>query len=101
MDWTTVAREWEAFGGGIRARWGEVTDDDLRDVGGSRRALAAKLRERYQLDDDVAEAEIDGWLAGFSEPLQRRQGALDQEAAENEGMGQARYAPRDTLLPTR
>lgn len=99
MEWTMVAHEWERFAGGIRAKWGELTDDDLKVVAGDRRSFAEKLRERYLYEEDDADKAIDAWLATLS-PERPRQGVLDRERAESEGMGQARYAPRDTLLPT-
>lgn len=62
MNWEHVTANWEQMKGKLRAKWGKLTDDDLEVIKGEREQLAGRLRERYALDRDKADDEIDTWL---------------------------------------
>ncbi|WP_293000146.1 CsbD family protein [Nevskia sp.] len=44
--------------GKVKAKWGELTDDDLVAAEGKRDVLIGKLQEKYGLTKDKAEAQI-------------------------------------------
>lgn len=44
--------------GNIKAKWGELTDDDLAHVEGKRDVLIGKLQEKYGLTKEKAEQQI-------------------------------------------
>ncbi|MDH4459590.1 MAG: CsbD family protein [Nevskia sp.] len=44
--------------GRIKAKWGELTDDDLKLLEGKRDVLVGKLQEKYGLSKEKAEQQI-------------------------------------------
>jgi uncharacterized protein YjbJ (UPF0337 family) len=50
--------KWHEVKGAIRARWGEITDDDLKIVEGNGERLYGILQQRYGLLRDDAERQI-------------------------------------------
>ncbi len=44
--------------GNIKAKWGELTEDDLAHVEGRRDVLIGKLQEKYGLTKEKAEQQI-------------------------------------------
>lgn len=64
MLWKDVAKDWPAFTASIKARWPEVDDERVADLGGDRLAFNAYLGQVYQLTPREAEEQIDEWLQG-------------------------------------
>jgi len=62
MNWDRFEGNWKQFKGKVQRQWGNLTNDDLEGVGGSRKELAGKLQERYGIARDEAERQIDDWL---------------------------------------
>jgi uncharacterized protein YjbJ (UPF0337 family) len=58
---------WKQFKGNLLEQWGKLTDDDLDVAAGRRDQLAGKLQERYGLNKDAAEREIEEFEARYSE----------------------------------
>ena len=52
MDWNRVEE-----------KWGQLTDDDLTAINGSREQLEGKIQERYGIAKDQARKDIDDWYA--------------------------------------
>jgi len=52
---------WQQLKGNVRQRWGELTDDDLTQIDGSREALEGRLRARYGHDEARIRKEVDEW----------------------------------------
>lgn len=44
--------------GRLKAKWGELTDDDLKLIEGKRDVLVGKLQEKYGLTKEKAEQQI-------------------------------------------
>lgn len=63
MNWNRIEGNWEQFKGKIQSQWGDLTGDDLDMVRGDRKQLSGKIQERYGKSEEVAEKEIDDWLA--------------------------------------
>jgi uncharacterized protein YjbJ (UPF0337 family) len=59
MNWDQVKGNWKQFKGKVKAKWGQLTDDDLTTIEGKRDQLAGKLQERYGYTKDQAERELD------------------------------------------
>ena len=49
MNWDQIAGQWKLSTGKIKAKWGKLTDDDLKVVEGNRDQLSGKIQERYGL----------------------------------------------------
>lgn len=62
MNWEIVEGKWKELKGSVRSKWGKLTDDDLEMIAGKRDQLVGRLQQRYGLQRDAAEAEVDGWI---------------------------------------
>ncbi|WP_299284592.1 CsbD family protein [uncultured Tateyamaria sp.] len=63
MNWDTIKGNWKQVTGSAKAKWGELTDDDLQEAEGDREMLAGKIQERYGIAKDEAEKQIDAFVA--------------------------------------
>ncbi|BBI66065.1 MULTISPECIES: CsbD family protein [unclassified Psychrobacter] len=61
MNKNTLKGEWKQIKGSVKQKWGELTDDDLDQVEGSRDKLVGRIQERYGHAQDHAEREVDDW----------------------------------------
>lgn len=59
MNQDRIEGNWKQLQGKIKEKWGKLTDDDLRQIGGKRDQLVGKLQERYGMAKDAAERELD------------------------------------------
>lgn len=64
MNWDRIEGNWKQFSGKVKEKWGQLTDDDLTKVNGSREQLEGVLQQRYGYAKDKAKAEIDSWTNG-------------------------------------
>jgi len=54
MNEDRIKGNWKQLAGKLKAKWGKLTDDDLRVAEGNSEYLAGKIQERYGLaKDDV------------------------------------------------
>ena len=53
--------KWEQIKGAVREKWGDLTDDDLTQINGSREKLLGKIQEAYGRSREDAEREIKEW----------------------------------------
>ena len=58
MNKDIIAGKWTQLKGQVKAKWGDLTDDDLQVADGNATWLAGKLQERYGWDRDRAEREV-------------------------------------------
>ncbi|MGM0421357.1 MAG: CsbD family protein [Bacillota bacterium] len=54
--------KWNQLKGGIKAKWGKLTDDDLKQVEGNREKLIGKIQEKYGLDKEEAKKQYNDWI---------------------------------------
>ena len=71
MNDDVLKGKWLQLKGQIKEKWGELTDDELDQIGGQRDQLVGQIQERYGLAKDEVNRELDALIA--SEP--RRAGA--------------------------
>jgi uncharacterized protein YjbJ (UPF0337 family) len=64
MNVDMLKGQWAQLKGGIRERWGKLTDDDFAVIEGKREQLVGKIQERYGIAKDQAEREVQEWEAG-------------------------------------
>ena len=62
MSWDDIEGNWKQVKGSIKQRWGNLTDEDLDFIAGSRDRFARKLQERYGLGREQAQKRADEWL---------------------------------------
>ncbi|WP_119168208.1 CsbD family protein [Algihabitans albus] len=63
MNWDQVEGQWKQLSGSVKTEWGKLTDDDLTVAEGNRDKLAGKIQERYGVEKEEADRQIDAWLA--------------------------------------
>ena len=62
MNWDQVEGKWKQLKGSLRQQWGDLTDDDIQSIGGSREKLVGKLQERYGIAKEEAQKRADAWV---------------------------------------
>ena len=65
MNWDQIEGRWTEVKGKARARWGEITDDELDQIGGKKDQLVGKLQQKYGLEREEAERRADDWANGL------------------------------------
>ena len=58
MNKDIIAGKWAQMKGKAQAKWGDLTDDDLKVAEGNAEYLAGRLQERYGWAKDRAQDEI-------------------------------------------
>jgi uncharacterized protein YjbJ (UPF0337 family) len=58
MNTDIIKGKWKQLSGQIKAKWGDLTDDDLDIAEGNSEYLAGKVQERYGIAKDVAEKQV-------------------------------------------
>jgi len=53
-----IKGQWKQLAGQLKAKWGKLTDDDLKVAEGNSEYLAGKLQERYGIARDEAHEQI-------------------------------------------
>jgi uncharacterized protein YjbJ (UPF0337 family) len=61
MNWDRVEGKWKQMKGSVRTRWGKLTDDDLEMIKGQKDQLVGKIQERYGIQKDEAQRQVDDW----------------------------------------
>src|SRR4030095_10230036 len=55
MTWDEIKGNWRNYKGGLKEKWGELTDDDLDRIEGKRDQLLGTLQNRYGRTKEAAE----------------------------------------------
>jgi uncharacterized protein YjbJ (UPF0337 family) len=61
VNWDQMEGKWKQIKGSLRQQWGELTDDDIKSIGGNRDKLVGKLQERYGIAKEEAQKRADEW----------------------------------------
>lgn len=64
MDWKKIEAHWQELKGAAKARWGELTDDDLARIDGKCDELIGTLQLRYGKGKNEIEDEVARWARG-------------------------------------
>jgi uncharacterized protein YjbJ (UPF0337 family) len=56
-----AASEWKEFAGMVKQEWSELTDEDLTVIKGKADELAGVIQQRYGVDREEAERQIDSF----------------------------------------
>jgi len=65
MNWDRVQGDWKQFSGKVKAKWGQLTDDDLTQINGNREQLEGKIQSRYGYAKDKVKSDVDTWVNGL------------------------------------
>ena len=58
MNEDRIKGQWKQLAGKLKAKWGKLTDDDLRIAEGNSEYLAGRIQERYGVAKDEAERQL-------------------------------------------
>ena len=61
MNWDQIEGNWRQLTGKAKAKWGDLTDDDLDRVEGRREELIGRIQERYGISKERAEEQVRDW----------------------------------------
>ncbi|WP_227267766.1 CsbD family protein [Roseobacter weihaiensis] len=53
---------WKKMTGNVKAKWGELTDDEIAEVDGDREALEGKIQAKYGKTKEEAKKEVDDFV---------------------------------------
>jgi uncharacterized protein YjbJ (UPF0337 family) len=59
MNPDIISGQWKQLKGNVRKEWGNLTDDDVSRIEGSREKLVGAIQERYGKARDEAEREVE------------------------------------------
>ena len=59
MNSDTLKGNWEQVKGHIQKKWGELTNDEIDQINGSRKILTGKIQEKYGQAREEAEKAVD------------------------------------------
>jgi uncharacterized protein YjbJ (UPF0337 family) len=61
MNWDQIKGKWHEIKGSVRAKWGELTDDDIEELDGTREKMVGKIQQKYGVAKEEAEKQVDEW----------------------------------------
>ena len=61
MNSDTLKGKWKQLSGSAKQQWGELTDDEVKQIDGSKDKLIGKIQEKYGVSRDEAEKQVDDW----------------------------------------
>lgn len=70
MNWSQIEGKWHEIKVHAKSKWGKLTEDNLKKVGGSREQLVGKVQQRYGMMKDSAEKQVDDWTMSLVAPVQ-------------------------------
>jgi uncharacterized protein YjbJ (UPF0337 family) len=58
MNEDKIKGQWKQLAGRLKAKWGKLTDDDLKVAEGNSEYLAGRIQERYGVAKDEARKQV-------------------------------------------
>ncbi|MRX49770.1 CsbD family protein [Paracoccus sp. S-4012] len=58
MNWDIVEGKWDQLKGSVKEKWGDLTDDELTQMGGNRDRMMGKMQEKYGWTKDEADRQL-------------------------------------------
>ena len=62
MNTDILKGKWKQLSGSAKKQWGKLTDDELQQIDGDKDRLVGKVQEKYGVNRDAAEKEVDDWF---------------------------------------
>ncbi len=62
MNWDQISGKWKEMSGNVKAKWGELTDDEIAEIDGDREALEGKIQAKYGKTKEEVKQEVDAFL---------------------------------------
>lgn len=80
MNKEQAAGKWKQSIGKIKEKWGKLTNDDLDVIAGQRDQLVGRVQERYGIAKEIAEKQVNEFLAE-DEAAESRRGRARRASA--------------------
>jgi uncharacterized protein YjbJ (UPF0337 family) len=61
MNWDQIKGKWHEIKGSVRAKWGELTDDEIEELDSNREKMVGKIQQKYGVAKEEAEKQVDEW----------------------------------------
>jgi uncharacterized protein YjbJ (UPF0337 family) len=88
MNWDQIQGKWKQLKGSAKQQWGNLTDNDLEMIAGSRDKLVGRLQERYGYAKEEAQSRADEFAKNLTEPTpahtQQSAGSQHQQQGSSE-----------------
>lgn len=62
MNTDMLEGKWKEIKGSVRAKWGELTDDEVEQVAGNTERLAGLIQQKYGRSKDEAKREVNDFI---------------------------------------
>ena len=62
MNWDQVEGKWKELSGSVKAKWGDLTDDEVAEINGNREKLEGKIQSKYGKTKEEAKAEVEAFI---------------------------------------
>ncbi|MGC1495674.1 MAG: CsbD family protein [Sulfitobacter sp.] len=62
MNWDQIEGKWKEMTGNVKAKWGDLTDDEIAEINGNREALEGKIQAKYGKTKEEAKNEVDAFM---------------------------------------
>ena len=85
MDSNRIEGSWEQLKGKAKQQWGNLTDNELTQIGGKKDELMGRLQARYGYSKDKAKQEVESWLESVD---QSGESVMAQVSAAKDGAKQ-------------
>jgi uncharacterized protein YjbJ (UPF0337 family) len=69
MNWEQMEGKWKQYKGQAKEKWGKLTDDDLNVINGRREQLVGRIEERYGIQKEAAEKQVDEFTKALKEEV--------------------------------
>ena len=85
MDSNRIEGSWEQLKGEAKQQWGNLTDNELTQIGGKKDELMGRLQARYGYSKDKGKQEVESWLESVG---QSGESVMAQVSAAKDGAKQ-------------
>ena len=85
MDSNRIEGSWSELKGKAKQQWGNLTDNELTQIGGKKDELIGRIQARYGYSNDKAKQEVESWLDSMG---QSGETVMAQVAAARDGAKQ-------------
>ena len=82
MDSNRIEGSWTELKGKAKQQWGNLTDNELTQIGGKKDELIGRIQARYGYSKDKAKQEVESWLESMG---QSGETVIAQVAAARDG----------------
>ncbi len=72
MNSDILKGKWREIKGGVKQKWGKLTDDDLTQIEGKEEQLLGVLQKRYGYSKEKAQEEYERFMARYHESPEAR-----------------------------